>query len=71
MPVTVQLHFILTTAPLVAFIIIPDSQLKRRRLTEVAHMLKASQLVNGGAYTRPVDPGAQGPCSLPTPSPFV
>ena len=34
-------------------------------------MSKASQLANGGAYTKPIDPGAQGPCRFPTLSPFV
>ena len=64
---TVQLHSTLTTTPLVVFIItIPNSQPKRWELREVAHISKASQLATGGAYTKPIDPGAQAPCSSPT-----
>lgn len=65
MPITVQAHFILTTAPLVAFIILLNSQLERWWLTEVAHMLKGSQLVHGGAYTKPVDPEPRLPAVSP------
>ena len=64
---TVQLQFTLTTTPLVVFIIIiPNSQPKKWELREVAHISKASQLATGGAYTKPIDPGTQAPCSSPT-----
>ena len=66
-PTTVQLHFTLVATPLVVFIIIiPNSQPKRWEFREVAHISKASQLATGGAYTKPIDPGTQAPCSSPT-----